>query len=48
MASQSGSAQRPRIMGGHGGGRPTGEKAKDRRGVLRRLSPITSNLTICA
>lgn len=52
MASQSGSAQRPRIMGGHGGGRPTGEKAKDRRGVLRRLSdylkPYHLRLTLVA
>ncbi len=29
---------RPRFVGGHGGGRPTGEKAKDRRGTLRRLA----------
>ena len=35
MTNQRGSEQRGRIMGG---GRPTGEKAKDRRGTLRRLS----------
>ena len=33
-----GSAERPRFVGGSGGSRPTGEKAKDRRGTLRRLS----------
>ncbi len=38
MASQPSSTSRPRFIGGHGGGRPTGEKAKDRRGALRRLS----------
>ena len=38
MSSQGGSASRPHYIGGHGGGRPTGEKAKDRRGTLRRLS----------
>lgn len=35
MTNQRGTAQRGRIMGG---GRPTGEKAKDRRGTLLRLS----------
>ncbi len=35
MTNQRGSSQRGRIMGG---GRPTGEKAKDRRGTLRRLA----------
>ena len=35
MSNQRGSEQRGRIMGG---GRPTGEKAKDRRGTLRRLA----------
>ena len=35
MTNQRGSEQRGRIMGG---ARPTGEKAKDRRGTLRRLS----------
>ena len=38
MTNQSSSTARPRFIGGHGGGRPTGEKAKDRRGTLRRLS----------
>lgn len=38
MSNQSASTARPRFIGGHGGGRPTGEKAKDRRGTLRRLS----------
>ncbi len=38
MTNQSSSTSRPRFIGGHGGGRPTGEKAKDRRGTLRRLS----------
>ena len=38
MTNQGASSPRPRFMGGHGGGRPTGEKAKDRRGTLRRLS----------
>ncbi len=38
MTNQSSSNARPRFIGGHGGGRPTGEKAKDRRGALRRLS----------
>ena len=38
MTNQSSSNARPRFIGGHGGGRPTGEKAKDRRGTLRRLS----------
>ena len=37
MTNQSASNARPRFIGG-GGGRPTGEKAKDRRGTLRRLS----------
>ena len=37
MSSQRGSASPPRFVG-HGGTRPTGEKAKDRRGTLRRLS----------
>lgn len=32
------STNRPRFVGGHGGGRPTGEKARDRRGTLRRLA----------
>ncbi|MYC55896.1 MAG: ABC transporter ATP-binding protein [Chloroflexi bacterium] len=32
------STNRPRFVGGSGGGRPTGEKAKDRRGTLRRLA----------
>ena len=36
MSNQRGSAQRSRGIGGHG--RPTGEKAKDRRGTLRRLA----------
>ncbi len=36
MSTQRGSAQRSRGIGGHG--RPTGEKAKDRRGALRRLA----------
>ena len=31
-------ANRPRFVGGQGGGRPTGEKARDRRGTLRRLA----------
>ena len=35
MTNQRAPAQRSRIMGG---GRPTGEKAKDRRGTLRRLA----------
>ena len=38
MTNQGASASRPRFVGGHGGGRATGEKAKDRRGTLRRLS----------
>ena len=38
MSQQGSSAARPRFIGGHGGGRPTGEKARDRRGTLRRLS----------
>ena len=38
MASQGESTSRPRFIGGSGGSRPTGEKAKDRRGTLRRLS----------
>jgi len=38
MTNQSSSTSRPRFIGGHGGSRPTGEKAKDRRGTLRRLS----------
>ncbi len=38
MTNQGASNARPRFIGGHGGGRPTGEKAKDRRGTLRRLS----------
>ena len=38
MTNQSSSSSRPRFLGGSGGGRPTGEKAKDRRGALRRLS----------
>ncbi len=37
--SNSGSANaRPRFIGGSGGARPTGEKAKDRRGTLQRLA----------
>ena len=37
--SNSGSANaRPRFIGGSGGARPTGEKAKDRRGTLERLA----------
>ena len=31
-------ASRPRFIGGSGGSRPTGEKAKDRRGTLQRLA----------
>ena len=50
MASQS-TASRPRFVG-HGGGRPTGEKARDRRGTLRRmtdyLSPYRGRLIIVA
>ena len=38
MSQQSSSAPRPRFIGGSGGTRPTGEKARDRRGTLRRLS----------
>ncbi len=38
MSQQGSAAPRPRFIGGSGGGRPTGEKAKDRRGTLRRLS----------
>ena len=38
MSQQSSSASRPRFIGGSGGGRPTGEKAEDRRGTLRRLA----------
>ena len=49
MASRSSSIVR---IGGHGGGRPTGEKAKDRRGTLRRLSdylkPYHRRLTLVA
>ena len=37
MTARGASESRPRFVG-HGGGRPTGEKAKDRRGTLRRLS----------
>ena len=32
------SANRPRFVRGSGGSRPTGEKARDRRGTLRRLA----------
>ena len=32
------STNRPRFVGGQGGSRPTGEKALDRRGTLRRLA----------
>ena len=32
------STNRPRFVGGQGGSRPTGEKARDRRGTLRRLA----------
>ncbi len=35
MSNQS---SRPRFVGGSGGSRPTGEKARDRRGTLRRLA----------
>ena len=38
MAKQQSPAPRPRFIGGSGGSRPTGEKARDRRGTLRRLS----------
>ena len=38
MSNRGSSAERPRFVGGSGGSRPTGEKAKDRRGTLRRLS----------
>ena len=38
MTKQSVTTSRPRFIGGGGGARPTGEKAKDRRGTLRRLS----------
>ncbi len=38
MANQGASTSRPRFIGGSGGGRPTGEKARDRRGTLRRLA----------
>ncbi len=38
MTKQSSSTPRPRFIGGSGGSRPTGEKAKDRRGTLRRLA----------
>ncbi len=38
MAERGSSTSRPRFVGGQGGARPTGEKAKDRRGTLRRLS----------
>ncbi len=52
MTNQSSSNSRPRFIGGHGGGRPTGEKAKDRRGTLRRLSdylkPYHSRLLLVA
>ncbi len=52
MTNQSSSNARPRFIGGHGGGRPTGEKAKDRRGTLRRLSdylkPYHSRLLLVA
>ncbi len=52
MSNQSSSAPRPRFIGGSGGSRPTGEKAKDRRGTLRRLSdylkPYHARLAIVA
>ncbi len=38
MSQQGSSTARPRFIGGSGGSRPTGEKAKDRRGTLRRLA----------
>ena len=38
MTNRGGSSDRPRFVGGSSGARPTGEKAKDRRGTLRRLS----------
>ena len=38
MSQQGSSTARPRFIGGSGGGRPTGEKAQDRRGALRRLA----------
>ena len=38
MANQGASTSRPRFIGGSGGSRPTGEKARDRRGTLRRLA----------
>ncbi len=46
------STNRPRFVGGHGGSRPTGEKAKDRRGALRRLAdylkPYHARLAVVA
>ena len=52
MTNRGSSASRPRFIGGSGGSRPTGEKAKDRRGTLRRLSdylkPYHSRLWIVA
>ena len=52
MSNQSSSAPRPRFIGGSGGSRPTGEKARDRRGTLRRLSdylkPYHSRLVLVA
>ena len=52
MSQQSSSAPRPRFIGGSGGSRPTGEKARDRRGTLRRLSdylkPYHSRLVLVA
>ena len=52
MTQQGSAAERPRFLGGSGGGRPTGEKAKDRRGTLRRLSdylkPYHGRLAIVA
>ena len=38
MTQQGSSTPRPRFVGGSGGMRPTGEKARDRRGTLRRLA----------
>ena len=38
MSQQGSATPRPRFVGGSGGARPTGEKAKDQRGTLRRLS----------
>ncbi len=38
MSNSSSANARPRFIGGSGGARPTGEKAKDRRGTLQRLA----------